>query len=116
MRKKIYIKERQDIINKVFEILNINESNNILYLRDLDANEEMQKQILELETDIRKYFVSGAWACFGCPNIKRKVLSIIKYLMKTMNYNIITKRKLLKTGDIKHQETLYYFVKNNKII
>ena len=52
------------------------------------------------------------WACFVKINMKRKYLSIIKYVMKNMNYNMIAKRKLIKIdgSEKKHQETFYYFI------
>ena len=114
-KTELYTEERLNILNKIFEILDINENNNTFYLGDLDADENKQNQILELEIDIKKYFVCGSWACFANDNIKRKVLSIIKNLMKAMNFNIIPKRKLIKKNDISYRDTIYYFIKNNSI-
>ena len=112
-KTELYTDERQIILNKIFEILNINDSNNTFFLKDLDNDEKKQNQILELELDIRKFFVCGSWASFACPNVKRKVLSMIKNIMKVMNYKMISKRKLIKVDntDKKHQETFYYFIK-----
>jgi hypothetical protein len=114
-KTELYTNERQIILNKIFEILDINENNNTFYLGDLDADEEKQNQILELEVDIKKNFVCGSWACFANDNIKRKVLSIIKNLMKAMNFNMIPKRKLIKKDNISYRDTIYYFIKNNSI-
>ena len=109
-KSELYTEERQIILNKILEILNINKENNSFFLKDLDADEKKQNQILELEVDIRKYFSCSSWACFASSDIKRKVLSIIKNIMKVMNCNMIAKRKLIKIGKIKHQETCYYFI------
>ena len=58
-KTELYINERQIILEKIFEILNIDDSNNTFFLKDLDNDENKQNLILELELDIRKYFVCG---------------------------------------------------------
>lgn len=112
-KTELYPIEREEILNKIFEILNINKNNNTFSLGDLDSDEKIQNQILELENDIKKYFICGSWFCFASLNVKRKVLSIIKNIMKVMNYKMISKRKLIKikNSDKKHQDTFYYFIK-----
>ena len=114
-KTELYINERQIILEKIFEILNIDDSNNTFFLKDLDNDENKQNLILELELDIRKYFVCGYWACFNSPNVKRKVLSIIKNIVKFMNYNVISNRKFRKNEGILYRDTIYYFIKNNSI-
>ena len=114
-KTELYTEERQIILNKIFEILDINDENNNFFLKDLDNDEKKQNQILELEPDIKKVFVCGNWASFACPNVKRKVLSMIKNIMKAMNYNIISKRKLIINNDIRYRDTIYYLIKNNSI-
>jgi hypothetical protein len=114
-KTELYANERQIILEKIFEILNIipgdDSESNTFFLKDLDNDEKKQQQILELESDIRKHFVCGSWASFACPNVKRKVLSMIKNIMKAMKYKMISKRKLIKNSDKKLQETFYYFFK-----
>ena len=114
-KTELYTNERQIILDKIFKILNINENNNTFYLSDLDKDEEKQSRILELESDIRKYFVCGAWSCFNNHNVKRKVLSIIRNLVKFMNYNVISNRKIRKNDETQYRDTIYYFIKNNSI-
>ena len=109
---ELYINERKMILDKIFQILNMPEENKIFFLKDLDKDEKKQHLILELESDIKKYFECHLWACFVKISMKRKYLSIIKYVMKNMNCNMIAKRKLIKIDDSekKHQETFYYFI------
>jgi hypothetical protein len=113
MRSKInlYIEERNNILNELLIILNITEVNNSFFLHDLDINIDKQNRILELEPCIRKYFASRAWSCFANRNIKRKVLSIIKNIMKEMNYNIMSKRKQIKNNNETYYDTIYYLIK-----
>ena len=111
-KTELYMNERQIVLEKLLEILNINDKNKIFYLYELDNDKKKQNLILELEPDIKKYFNCCSWACFVKPTMKRKFLSIIKNIMKVMNYNMIAKRKLIKINDSekKHQETFYYFI------
>ena len=111
MPKKIdkYQNERQNVINRVFEILGINERNNMFGLHELDNNKEKQDQILALEPDIKKYFLCGTWTYFKYDdNIKRRPLSLIKSLMKDMNYNITSTRKTQNAEVL----TMYCITKN----
>ena len=46
---ELYTTERLNILNKIFEILDINENNNnTFFLKDLDNDEKKQNQILAL--------------------------------------------------------------------
>jgi len=108
-----YDKERMDILQKMFNILDINENNNTFLLHELDNNDEKQKQILELEPEIKRYFICSSWSCFKDPNIKRKYLSLIKHMLKYMNYNIYSVRKFFKTeNDISYRDTVYNIIIN----
>jgi len=116
MTKTRYESEQDIILNKLFIILNIDDNNNTFFLSDLDKDIEKQNLILELESDIKKYFICNKWPCFYHVNIKRKVLSIIKNLIKNKNYHIISKRKFRKTEqNISYRDTIYYLIKNNSI-
>ena len=115
LKTEIYSEERLILLNKLFEILNINDKNNTFFLSDLDKDLEKQTQILQLESDIRTCFVCGNWACFTNNNIKRKVLSIIKNLIIAMHYNIMSKRILIKKENNCGRDTIYYIIKNNSI-
>ena len=92
MPKKIdkFINERNEIFTKLLGILNITNESNKFYLHELDASEEKQKQIMNLVTEIKKYFICSTWTCFCKDDVKRNYLSIIKYMMKDMGYKMIS--------------------------
>jgi hypothetical protein len=94
MPKKIelYNEERQEVIRKLFEILELNNNNNKFFiLHKIDSDTDKQEKILALETDIKKYFKCSRWVCFDSRReYNRKWLSFIKYLFKDMNINYIT--------------------------
>ena len=103
-----YTKERQELLDKMFSILGINENNNKFLLHELDNDEKKQQDILNLEPEIKKYFICGKWGCFTDPTIKRKYLSFIKNVFKTMNYEVISVRRLVKNNnEDKFRDTIY---------
>jgi len=107
-----YDKERKEVLNKMFQILEINESNNKFLLHELDADIDKQNKILELEPDIKKIFICGTWSCFKDPTIKRRYLSFIKNTMKTMGYSIISARRNVKVDDEIIGAVVYHITKN----
>ena len=114
MPKKVenYDNERKEILNKIFNILEINEKNNTFLLHELDTNIDKQNKILELESDIKKYFICGNWTCFVHNDVKRKSLSLIKYLIKDMGLLVMSKRMLIKKeGSEPYRDTVYHILK-----
>lgn len=103
-----YTKERQDVLDKMFSILGINEKSNTFLLHELDSNIDKQNQILQLEPEIKKYFVCGNWSCFKDPNIKRRYLSFIKNTLKYMDVELFSVRQFFKTEDnTSYRDTVY---------
>ena len=110
-----YDNERTEVLNSLFNILNINDKNNMFSLKHLDNNSEQQTKILELIPNIKKYFICSKWSCFNQKVLesKRLYLSIIKNLLKNMNYIILPVRKHLKDNHIAYRDTIYYINKHN---
>lgn len=82
LKSELYKKEQDEIIEKIVNILDLkNKTEYTLY--ELDKNEEIQKQIMELIPEIRKWFSFNNMKAVGEPNkIKRPWLSIVKHLIK----------------------------------
>ena len=89
LKSELYKKEQEEIVDKIITILDLeNKTEYTLY--ELDKNEEIQKQIMELIPNIRKYYSFNGIKAVGEPNkIKRPWLSIIKHLIK-QKYNIVS--------------------------
>jgi hypothetical protein len=89
LKSELYKKEQEDIVDKIITILNLeNKTEYTLY--ELDKNEEIQKKIMELIPEIRKYYSFNGIKAVGEPNkIKRPWLSIIKHLIKK-KYNMVS--------------------------
>ena len=89
LKSELYKKEQEEIVDKIIEILNL-ENKKSYTLYELDNNEEIQKQIMELIPEIRKWYSFNGMKAVGVPErIKRPWLSIIKHLIKS-KYNIVS--------------------------
>jgi hypothetical protein len=108
-----FINERKEIVNKMLNILEISETKKVISSKELENDKNKQNKIIELETEIQKYFICSTWTCVAKNDVKRFYLSLIKYLMKDMNYNMISSRVSLKdnnTGKFLNA-TLYHVIK-----
>jgi len=90
LKSELYKKEQEEIVDKIIEILDL-ENKKSYTLYELDNNEEIQKQIMELIPEIRKWYSFNGMKAVGDPErIKRPWLSIIKHLIKS-KYNMVSK-------------------------
>ena len=103
LKSELYKKEQDEIIDKIITILDL-ENKHIYTLYELDNNEEIQKQIIDLIPEIRKWFSFNGIKAVGEPNkIKRPWLSIIKHLIKSkynmesLDYHFTENKKNIRT-------------------
>jgi hypothetical protein len=103
LKSELYKKEQEEIVDKIVKILDL-ESKTEYTLYELDKNEEIQKQIMELIPEIRKYYSFNGMKAVGEPHkIKRPWLSIIKHLIKmkytmvSLDYHFTEKGKHIRT-------------------
>ena len=90
LKSELYKKEQDEIVDKIISILDL-ENKNTYTLYEFDNNKEIQKKIMELIPEIRKWFSFNGIKAVGEPSkIKRPWLSIIKHLLKP-RYNIESK-------------------------
>ena len=110
LKSELYKKEQDDIIDKIISILDL-ENKTTYTLYELDKNEEIQKQIMELIPEIRKWFAFNNMKAVGEPErIKRPWLSIIKNLVK-YKYIIENKEQQFKINEKWIKSPIYIFVK-----
>lgn len=79
-----YIEERKQVLNKILNIIGITEDNTVFYFDDIEKNPDKIKQILDLESDVRKYFNCSGWTYFT-QKPKKPYISLMKSVFKTMN-------------------------------
>ena len=84
-----YKKEQENLLNKLLEILNYN-NDYTFYLYDLDNKIELQKSIIGLTDDIKKYYPASICTGINSKKCKRPYLSIIKYILKFHNKEFYT--------------------------
>jgi hypothetical protein len=114
MPKKIdkYYNERKEVFDKLLSIIGIDINKKTFYLHELDNNIDKQEKIMELVSDIKKYFICSRWTCFCKENVKRVYLSIIRYVIKDMKYNMISSRENIRKEDGTFiHATLYHIIK-----
>jgi hypothetical protein len=110
LKSELYQKEQDEIVEKIITILDL-ENKNTYTLYELDNNEEIQKQIMELIPEIRKWYSFNGIKAVGEPNrIKRPWLSIIKQLTKS-KYNLLIKELRYTDKGIQIKTQHYTFLK-----
>jgi hypothetical protein len=110
LKSELYKKEQDDMIDKIISILDL-ENKNTYTLYELDKNEEIQKQIMELIPEIRKWFAFNNMKAVGEPDKrKRPWLSIIKHLIKS-KYTIENKEHQFKINEKWIKSPMYIFTK-----
>lgn len=105
MPKKVeqYDAERKQVLDRMFEILGITESNRTICLNDIDKDESKLKEIEDLDVDIKKYFLTSKWSAYLRTDIKRRYFSILKSLLKEFDigYETETQRIISYNSDKK---------------
>jgi hypothetical protein len=110
LKSELYKKEQDDVIYKIITILDL-EHKQTYTLYELDNNEEIQKQIMELIPEIRKWFSFNNMKAVGEPEKrKRPWLSIIKNLVKP-KYSIERKEHQFKNEEKWMKTPIYIFTK-----
>ena len=115
-KNDIFIKERDEIITKLNDILEITNEKNWFILYDLNNDIEKQNKILSLKDDIKKYFICSKWAFFNSSThnkIKKDYLSLIRSVYKYMNYQITYKTKKINNDTEIISTCIYYISKIN---
>ncbi|MHC5089636.1 MAG: hypothetical protein ACYSOT_08500 [Planctomycetota bacterium] len=106
--------EREDICNKLIEILDLDEKKSFL-LNDLDNDVNKQNAILSMKDEIKKYFAVSCISAFK-PNFecKRPYLNIVRSILRKQNYTFECKNTMRKTEIGNYQTfTKYRIFRNN---
>jgi hypothetical protein len=110
LKSELYKKEQDEIIDKIMNILKLDNDNGII-LRDFDNDIEKQKKIMDLKDDICKYFSSTAVIGAHEPEkAKRPYMSIVKQITKS-KYNMLSCDYRIKDGENIIRTKKYIFTK-----
>ena len=91
-KKKLFTSHRNVILQNIYDIIGITQTNKSFYSNDIEDSEEICAQIYLLELDIQKYFNVSSWPAFK-KNSKltdKKALSIVKSVLKDMDINLVS--------------------------
>jgi hypothetical protein len=88
-KKGIYIDERKEVLKRLYEILQITDTNKIFF-SDIVERPDITYLIMGLEDDVKKYYNVSTWASFK-KNVTLKngrSLSMVKSILKDMNIDL----------------------------
>lgn len=85
-----YVKERKVVLDKLLNILGINDTNKVFFVDDLENDEAKQKQILDLVDDVKQYFSCGMWVYFAKKDISMPYTSLSRSILKHTKTKVTT--------------------------
>jgi len=88
-KKKKFTVERQHMLDRLYTILGITETNKIIDINELDNNIEKKNLITSLADDVRKYFRTGNWVYYTKEGISKPYLSLAKSIIKDMGHKTV---------------------------
>lgn len=107
-----FIDERKQIVNKIFEIIQLRDDNGVKFFYSDDLTEDKENKIIELKDEIKKYFKVGSWSVFKSTVKTDNVsLSLIKNVLKHELIEYVTSKKMI--GGI--SKTKYTIIFKNQI-
>jgi len=109
--KKEYYKEEQNtIVQKLNDIFNINESNNVVYLCDIEENKEMESKVIDMIDLVKLTFSCSKWGYFR--NDNSHYFSLVKSIYKNTGHNIFGKAIDVICNDERIRTIKYIIAKN----
>lgn len=85
-----YKKEREELLETLFKLLNIGLIKNSFILYYLDRNVEVKEKIYLLKDDIKKYYSGSSCRGLNKKDSKRPYMSIIRFLLKENGYKLVS--------------------------
>lgn len=111
-----YKKEREDIVAQFDKILGLTKENRMIYVCDIESNDEIQEKLMEYKDDVKKYFHGATRSIFRKEtknDTKRPFMSLIRCVYTDMNYDVLKLDKSVKRDDKKIMTTCYYITKKS---
>lgn len=94
-----FVSERNETLKTLVDILKLNMTKNTIILYYLDKNEEAQKQILSLKSQISQFYSGSSCRALNKKESKRPYMSIIRFLLKEHGYKLIPYDFSIKSED-----------------
>ena len=107
-----FINERNEILHKIYNILNLTEAKKSFYVYDIDNDINKQNEIIELAKIIPTYFKVSTWIYFKKNiTVEKPILSLVKCVFRAMNKKYTSLPCNLVINDNKIVHTTIYILK-----
>jgi hypothetical protein len=106
-----FAKQQKNVLDKLLKIIG---DENILY--NFDRNDKLQKEIMELSNEVRKYYSSSNCSAINNKNCKKPYLTLLKFILKKHGYKIKSSDHTIKLdSNIFVRTKKYQFINNSSI-
>lgn len=85
-KKEIFTEEREAIIKKFDELLNLTEKNRFVCVNDI--SDDIAKQICDFAPQIKKFFTTTSWGYFNRQIDGKPYISLLKSVYKDCGYTV----------------------------
>ena len=107
---KTYFDERENICERLIEILKLDDKNSFL-LYNLDCDVEKQENILKMKVELQMYFDCITMSAFNPKlQVSRPYLNIVRNILRQQNYKIEIKPSYICHGNGLQRKTAKYTI------
>lgn len=109
-KKLFYHNERNEILNKLIQLINFNNDKSILLVQ-LKDNQELINYLTSITDNIKKYYRCSTWGYFVSINNGENAdeISLLKAIFKDHDYRIFSKDITTEYNNVKKRYTTLYF-------
>jgi len=109
-KKLFYHNERNEILNKLIQLINFNNDKSILLVQ-LKDNQELINYLTSITDNIKKYYRCSTWGYFVSINNGENAdeISLLKAIFKDHGYRIFSKDITTEYNNVKKRYTTLYF-------
>lgn len=113
-KKTYYQNERNNILQQLIALMNLNDDNSTL-LVELYDNKELINLLIQLVDDIKKYYRCSTWGYFVAINNgygdKCDEITLLRSIFKDHDYTIFSKDVITEYNGVKKRYTKLFFNK-----
>ncbi len=111
-KKKFYVEERNLLISKLDNLLNIEKNNFAIVYDDLVENTELINFLNDNAEYIKKIYSASAWVYYNPHHVKKNEITLMKSIYKDHGYKFASSSKtILRDNGIKKKCTILHFLK-----
>lgn len=111
-KEKMFIEEREEIINELEKKMGLTKEKRTIMLYELENNENIRKRMKELDEIIKRIYRSSNWGYYSTDKKKGmgNEITLLRSVFKNSGYNVESKRKTVNVnGEKKIQIQLGFY-------